>query len=116
MSELLCALSDLPEIGAKGFDPAQSGSDTLFVVRRFDAVFAYRNVCPHEHTPLAWRKDRYLSTDGSQIVCFAHNARFNLADGECTEGPCFGQRLEALPVTVKDGVIHVGIPVGLIHP
>ena len=32
--------------------------------------------------------DRFLSADGSLIVCATHGAEFRITDGECLRGPC----------------------------
>ncbi|MBB3059685.1 Rieske (2Fe-2S) protein [Microbulbifer rhizosphaerae] len=100
----LCTLEDLPERGARGFDPEQWGHDTVFVVRRGRFVYAYRDLCPHYgNTALPWRKDAYLDTKGEAIVCAAHGARFEIATGLCTSGPCLGKSLVQIPLRVSNG-------------
>jgi nitrite reductase/ring-hydroxylating ferredoxin subunit len=96
----LCALDDLPQRGARGFDPSASGRDTLFVVRAGDAVYGYRDSCPHQAAPMAWRKDAYLDAQGTSIVCSAHGALFDIETGLCRLGPCIGQSLQAVPLHV----------------
>ena len=59
MDTLLCRIDELPDGGARGFDPGRSGQDTLLLVRRGTQVFAYADACPHHGTPMAWRKDGY---------------------------------------------------------
>jgi hypothetical protein len=39
----LCRLDELPDRGARGFDPLHIGQDTLFIVRRGDALYGWRN-------------------------------------------------------------------------
>jgi nitrite reductase/ring-hydroxylating ferredoxin subunit len=103
----LVNVGDLPDPGARGFDPDRTGRDTFFVVRRGGEVRAYRDACPHfGDTPMAWRKDAYLNGDGSRIVCHAHGAQFDIASGECLLGPCLGQRLVPIAIEVtNDGDI-----------
>jgi nitrite reductase/ring-hydroxylating ferredoxin subunit len=103
----LAHIDDLADPGARGFDPFGAGHDTLFVVRRGAGVRAYRDACPHfGDTPMAWRKDAYLSGDGTRIVCSAHGAQFDIASGECMLGPCLGQRLAPVDIDVtSDGDI-----------
>ncbi|HEX5392752.1 MAG TPA: Rieske 2Fe-2S domain-containing protein [Rhodocyclaceae bacterium] len=97
----LCRLEDLPDGAARGFDPAHSGRDTLFVVRRGDALHAWHDRCPHYgDTPLPWRKDAYLNGGGTRIVCAAHGAQFDIASGACLLGPCLGQALDPVALTV----------------
>ena len=104
----LCHLDELPDGAARGFDPRASGSDSLFVVRRGRRLDAYVNVCPHEGTPLAWRKHAYLNAAGDHIVCAAHGALFDIDSGLCTLGPCLGEHLQALPITVHpSGEVHL---------
>lgn len=49
---------------------------------------------------MAWRKDAYLNAAGDRIVCAAHGALFEPDTGLCVQGPCLGQRLQALPFVV----------------
>lgn len=97
----LCDFDDLPDGKSRGFDPDGCGQDTVLLVRRGESVYAYRDACPHlGGTPMAWRKDAYLSGDGQHIVCHAHGARFDVTTGDCVLGPCLGQSLERLPITI----------------
>ena len=73
----LCRVDDIPDGGAKGFPPPPGGFTGLFAVRQGDAVFVYVNSCPHIGTPLDWTPDRFLSADGSRIVCATHGAEFD---------------------------------------
>lgn len=104
----LCHLDELPDGGARGFDPRGRGRDTVFVVRRGEALRAYENACPHHGTPLPWRKDAYLNASGDRIVCAAHGALFDLDTGACTLGPCLGDALTPVPITLKEnGEVHL---------
>lgn len=104
----LCHEDEVPDRMSRGFDPLQTGQDTVLVVRRGKQLFAYRDACPHHNTPMAWRKDAYLSGDGQHIVCAAHGAQFDIATGLCTLGPCLGDTLTAVPLTIQNnGEVHV---------
>ncbi|MBR9911711.1 MAG: Rieske (2Fe-2S) protein [Gammaproteobacteria bacterium] len=100
----LCHLDDLADGSAKGFDPQHQGSDTVFIVRSGDKVFAYEDKCPHYRgqTSLPWRKDAYLDPFGETIVCAAHGAHFEIATGLCTAGPCLGESLTRVPLQIRD--------------
>jgi nitrite reductase/ring-hydroxylating ferredoxin subunit len=117
----LAALSDLVTTGsrrllvedlasgtARGFDPSEADEDPLFVVRRGDTWYAYRDRCPHENTRLPWRRDAYLNCAGDRIVCYAHGAEFDIATGQCLLGPCLGQSLDPVKLEITErGEIHV---------
>lgn len=102
----VCRPEELAEGSARGFDPdPDSGDDRAFAVRRGGRVYAYVNSCPHNWRPLEYAKDRFLSGDGGEIVCYAHGAHFDIEDGRCSYGPCLGQSLRALAVEEREGWI-----------
>lgn len=109
----LCRLDELPDGAARGFGPGPGGFTGLFAVRRGEQVFVYVNSCPHIGVPLDWAPDRFLSTDGSRIVCSTHGAEFTIETGLCTHGPCLGDRLEGVMIEIKDGVLLVPEDAGL---
>jgi nitrite reductase/ring-hydroxylating ferredoxin subunit len=113
VTRTLCRVDDIPDGGAKGFGPPAGGLTGLFGVRRSAEIFVYVNSCPHIGVPLDWVPDRFLTADGSRIVCATHGAEFAIDDGECVRGPCLGDRLEAVMIQVKDGVILVAEDAGL---
>ena len=104
----LCHLDDLPDGGSRGFDPQRSGQDTLLVVRRGRRLYGWADVCPHLGTPMAWRKDAYLDAARQHIVCAAHGALFEIDTGQCVLGPCLGDSLTPVPLTLQDdGEVHL---------
>ena len=109
----LCRADAILDGTSKGFPPAPGGFTGLFAIRQGDAVHVYVNACPHIGTPLNWTPDRFLSHDGSRIVCATHGAEFRIADGECLRGPCFGDRLERVVIQIKDGIVYVPENAGL---
>ena len=109
----LCQVADIADGGSKGFPPSPGGFTGLLAVRQGDAVFVYVNTCPHIGTPLDWVPGRFLSADGSRIVCATHGAEFRITDGECLRGPCFGDRLEPVATRIEDGTIYVPEDAGL---
>ena len=44
-----------------------------------------------------------MSLDKSHILCATHGAEFRIEDGFCVLGPCRGQSLEPISVSVRDG-------------
>ena len=108
----ICALADLDEVGARGFDyETPEGTRSGFVIRRGVAVFAYRNVCPHAGQPLNWKPDAFLTRDRTRIMCSVHGAIFEPETGLCIGGPCPGRSLTALRAEIQAGKIVVLIDV-----
>jgi nitrite reductase/ring-hydroxylating ferredoxin subunit len=105
----LCALDAIPDGDARGFLPNARREDRLLVVRRGDCVHAYLNTCPHNWRPLDWAQDKFLSTRGGEIVCFAHGAHFRVSDGVCVSGVCEGERLIPVPVQIEHGTVLVPV-------
>jgi len=108
----LCRLDEIADGGSRGFDPDARGEDRFFVVRHGDQVYGYLNLCPHNHRPLDYAKDRFLSGDGSEIVCYAHGAHFAIESGLCTAGACLGGRLTELRLQVRDRQVWLVEPPG----
>lgn len=104
---VLGAVTDIPDGGSKGYDPAPGSFIGLFAVRRAEQVFVYVNSCPHIGVPLDLAPDRFLSAGGRHILCATHSATFRIETGECVSGPCIGDMLEAVPARIVDGMIHV---------
>jgi naringenin degradation protein FdeD len=109
----LCRLDELPDGAARGFGPAPGGFTGLVAIRQGAAVYVYVNACPHLGTPLEFMPDRFLSQDGSRIVCATHGAEFRIADGVCLLGPCIGDSLEPVAVSIEDGTLLVPEDAGL---
>lgn len=112
----VCLFEELIHGAARGFDPLQTGEDTILVLRRATGVRAYRNRCPHQGARLEYRKDRFLSADGERVICHAHGAQFDADTGACVHGACLGQSLEPLPARIEQGWVWVTLPARLRHP
>lgn len=100
----LCALTEIPEPGAKGFRFRQDRMMFAgFVVRFAGEVRGYVDSCPHAGWPLAAFDDRYFTREGDLILCGGHAALFRPLDGICVSGPCADERLTVWPVQIVDG-------------
>lgn len=111
MTAPLAQVADIEDGHSKGFDPLGEGRDTMFIVRRGEALFGWRNACPHyDHARMAWKKDEFLTGDRARIVCGAHGAQFEIDTGLCVLGPCLGDRLTAVALEVRDGAIFLAAP------
>ncbi|MFV5515331.1 Rieske (2Fe-2S) protein [Acinetobacter gerneri] len=97
ISELIFLIkkSELGEGIAKGYSFDQI-NDQLFLTITDNQVSVWRNKCPHNHRPLEYQKDKFLSADGKHIVCYAHSAHFDKDTGLCFAGPCLGKKLNKI--------------------
>jgi nitrite reductase/ring-hydroxylating ferredoxin subunit len=115
MSEIkpiyLCKIDDIPINGTLGFDPFEKGHNTVFVVNTKVGPVAYKDICPHYGTTtLPWRKNNYLNSAATKIICAAHGAEFEINSGLCVSGPCLGQSLITVPLIVcEDGSVLASI-------
>lgn len=112
--QVLCQLNELPDGSSRGFSlPADSPGQGLeiFLVRRGNVVYGYRNRCPHTGAPLDWNPHQFLDERGELIQCALHGALFAIESGVCLRGPCAGKSLKALPLRVtEDGQVILGRP------
>jgi len=105
LERVICRLSDLSG-GARGF--TLGGGDWPlrgFVVRVGATVHGYLNRCPHAGHPLDLLPQRFLTADGTLILCSSHGALFEKATGYCVAGPCAGRALTPLALQVKCGLV-----------
>jgi len=117
MPQRLCALDDIQDGGSKGALPNARGRDQVLLVRRGDQVFGYINNCPHyDRAPLGWKKDEFLNGARDHIMCSAHGALFRIDDGACVIGPCLGQALQPITVTVEGGQVVAEIELDKLGP
>lgn len=83
-------------------------AESLIVYRDGDHVRAWLNICPHAGRRLDWAPGQFLKSKDGHLVCAAHGASFELTGGECVAGPCRGESLRAVGVTVRDGAVWLG--------
>lgn len=105
---VLCQLGDIADGRSKGVLPNDRGRDRVLLVRQGSRIYGYINNCPHyDRAPLGWKRDEFLSGDGSHIMCAAHGALFRITDGACALGPCLGQNLTPVALRVVDGAVII---------
>ncbi len=105
LERVICRLSDLGS-EARGF--TVGGGDwplRIFLLRSGDEVHGYLNRCPHAGHPLDLRPQRFLTADGSLILCSSHGALFEKSTGYCIAGPCAGRSLTRVPLEVRCGFV-----------
>jgi nitrite reductase/ring-hydroxylating ferredoxin subunit len=106
LTRVLCRLDELRATGCREFTLG-GGQWPLrcFVVSAGAGVHAYVNRCAHQQLPLNLLPDRFLTHDGSMILCTAHGAIFEKSSGYCVAGPCAGRSLAPVPVQVVAGYV-----------
>ena len=110
MTHLLCKTSDIEDPGSKSFDiKIKRKTWSIFVVHKDGEFFAYYNQCPHTGASLEWQPDQFLDLDKRLIQCATHDALFLINSGKCIAGPCAGEKLQALPLSIKANKIHLDI-------
>jgi nitrite reductase/ring-hydroxylating ferredoxin subunit len=87
----------------------EEGTAQVVALRRGEALFAYRNVCPHLGLPLDDARDAILSADCQRFVCSAHNAAFSVETGRAVHGLPPDCVLTPVPLRITvDGEILTG--------
>ena len=106
--EWRCSAADVPPGHTAKFT-LQCGARSVagFVVNHDGAFHAYVNRCPHVGTPLDLWPNEFLSEDGRVLVCSTHGALYEPSTGYCTAGPCAGDSLAALPLTLEGDTVVV---------
>lgn len=73
-------------------------------------VRAYLDRCPHRGGTLGDAEGRFLDAGSGLIRCARHGALFLTSSGECLSGPCQGDRLTPLAVSVDDtGAVYLAV-------
>ena len=105
LERVVCRLSEL-EGGARGFTLGRGDWPLRgFVVRVGATVRGYLNRCPHAGHPLDLLPQRFLTADGTLILCSSHGALFEKATGLCVAGPCAGRALTPIALQVSCGFV-----------
>jgi len=106
VERVICRLSDIADPGARGFTLGRGDWPLRgFVVRENDNVWGYVNRCPHAGHPLNLQPHRFLTPGRELILCSSHGALFDRQTGFCIAGPCGGQSLTSVPLTVDAGYV-----------
>lgn len=98
----LCAIDTIGDGKARNFVLEIKGAHFFgFIVRTGERIAGYVDLCPHMQVPLTQKLDDYLTPDGNFIHCVWHGALFEVGDGRCISGPCYGQKLRPWPVELQ---------------
>lgn len=104
----LALLDDLPDGGLLEVEAEVDGSaESLILHRDGDSVRAWLNICPHAGRRLDWAPGKFLLSKDGLLVCAAHGASFELREGACVAGPCRGDSLRVVAVTIVNGRVCI---------
>jgi nitrite reductase/ring-hydroxylating ferredoxin subunit len=110
VTHILCRTSDIEDPGSKSFEvKIKHKTESVFVVHKNGEFFAYLNQCPHTGASLEWQQDQFLDLDKALIQCATHDALFTIDSGECIAGPCAGDSLQPLTLSILGDEIHLDI-------
>jgi nitrite reductase (NADH) small subunit len=99
----LCALTDIPQLGARVIERPQHPDGNVAVFRTAaDGVFAILDRCPHKGGPLSQG-----IVFGDRVACPLHNWSIELATGEAV-APDVGCT-RRFPAEVVHGVVYVDL-------
>lgn len=107
-SVALLSLDRIPDGGFAETEVTVDGdAESLLLYRDGDHVRAWLNICPHAGRRLDWAPGQFLKSKEGLLVCAAHGASFELERGECVAGPCRGEALRAVPVSIREGQVFL---------
>ena len=103
----LCPASEITEHSAKEF--VLSEDLRIFVVKEDRQFYGYINDCPHNSWPLNFHPNLFLNAEKTHIQCSNHMAFFEKKSGRCVSGPCVGDQLKKVPISLKKGELYTDI-------
>jgi nitrite reductase/ring-hydroxylating ferredoxin subunit len=110
VTHILCKTTDIEDPGSKSFEvKIRRKIQSIFVVHKNGEFFAYFNQCPHTGASLEWQQDQFLDLDKALIQCATHDALFMIDSGQCISGPCIGNSLQSIPLSIKTDTLHIDI-------
>ena len=106
LERVICRVADLEAHGARAFTMWR-GVWALrgLVVRAGAQLCGYVNRCPHAGHPLDLMPGRFLTADGTLLLCSSHGALFEKATGFCVAGPCAGRALTPVALKIESGFV-----------
>ena len=98
----ICNTQDIDEMKAKEFSIGEDPEKLeLFIIKKNDVLYAYKNTCPHARVNLNWNKNQFLDFTETAIQCSLHFAQFTIETGRCFYGPCEGKTLDKIPLQIE---------------
>jgi nitrite reductase/ring-hydroxylating ferredoxin subunit len=108
LARVICRMRDLDGGRCHEFRLPGGGEHAdAFVLRTGSEVRAFVNRCAHLSLRLNLLPGRFLTHDGSMILCTAHGAIFEKATGYCVAGPCVGRALTPVAIEVVGDCVQL---------
>ena len=101
-SRLLCSQAPAPGEQIMVNDP-ELGE---VIIVHHQGLHAYRNSCPHAGVGLDYGDGDCLAEPGV-LICSLHGALFEADTGRCIDGPCSGDHLSPVAISLTDQGISV---------
>ena len=101
---VLCSLAELKRAKTLGINAAGTN---YIVVWHDQQVKAYINSCPHLAIPLEWQEHQFMDEEGEFIRCSTHGALFLPLSGQCISGPCAGDAIQNVAVSVQNDYVSL---------
>jgi nitrite reductase/ring-hydroxylating ferredoxin subunit len=105
---LVAATDDVPPDGSYLFTVREpDGSlEEAILVSLSDGVAAWKNFCQHE-TDQRLDRGRGAARRDDRLICPKHGSAFDVATGDCDNGPASGSTLAAVDVAVRHGQVYL---------
>ncbi len=102
MSDEFAEIAPLSELQEGKGSVHRLGDDEIALVRLENRVFAFVNVCPHQHTRLVDKYGGQIA--GENLTCPMHGWTYELRTGKCVNQ---SGKLRMLEVRIENGVVFV---------
>ena len=102
LRQKICDYKALIELSAREFKLEKDA----FLIYFRENCYAYENSCPHTKVNLNWQEGQFFSYDGLFLECSLHGALFDPRSGLCIRGPCVGQSLKKINITIENGTVY----------
>ena len=103
--QAVCKTTEIPVDGAKEIFVDGKG---VVIVSRDGQFYAYANWCPHLGIELNFMPDQFMDSDNHFLMCANHGALFEVESGSCVSGPCSGDHLKPVSLSVEGDDILLG--------
>ena len=102
LRQKICDYKQLITLSTKEFKLGKEA----FLIYFNENCYAYENSCPHTGANLNWQEGQFFSYDGLFLECSLHGALFDPTSGVCIRGPCVGQSLKKVNITIENDTVY----------